>query len=136
MQYLLGGVGASPEGASPVSEQHKITRDRTKGPLAIWRMRVRALSGVPVEDTDGMPFPTLTVEGDGVDWQLAAVSCKALFELIEFWGCPVTIAPPENGVPYWSLELEDGTHEVVSLLDMPKYEPLVARLEDEEDVDG
>jgi hypothetical protein len=87
------------------------------------RIRARSLAGVPLEDLNGFELPYLE---DG--WQqLEFAGIAHLFELIEFWGVPCTIAPPEVGVGYWSIEAEDGTHAVDSLLDSPQYNPYVVR---------
>lgn len=84
--------------------------------VSSYRMRCRSVAGVPVTNLDDMPFPSAP-EAPG--WQLMEVQgLTELLNLVEFWGCPVTIAPPERGVEYWSLELEDGKHdETGSMLD-------------------
>lgn len=93
------------------------------------RVRVRSLAGVPVENVHGEELPY--VDGDeGWQW-LEFAGVAALFELIEFWGVPVTIAPPEGGVEFWTLELEEGGHhEFPSILDEDAYDPLVTRAEE------
>lgn len=83
--------------------------------VGAYRMRCRSVGGVPVTDLDDVPFPSRT---DG--WQdLQVQGLTELLGLIEFWACPVTIAPPERGSEFWSLELEDARHdEQGSMLDL------------------
>lgn len=75
--------------------------------VAQYRMRARSVAGIPVTDEHDQPFPT---RADG--WQdLEMGGLSELMSLIDFWGCPITIAPPEPGTEFWSLELEDGKHD-------------------------
>lgn len=75
--------------------------------VAQYRMRCRSVAGVPVTDVDDHPFPQR--EDGWQDFTMGGLS--ELMALIEFWGCPVTICPPEPGTEFWSLELEDGKHD-------------------------
>lgn len=84
--------------------------DKPKRPfVAQYRMRARSVAGIPVTDEHDQPFPT---RKDG--WQdLEMGGLSELMSLIDFWGCPITIAPPEPGTEFWSLELEDGKHDPI-----------------------
>lgn len=84
--------------------------------VSSYRMRCRSVAGIEVTNLDDLPFPS---RADG--WQdLEFQGATELMNLIEFWGCPVTIAPPERGCEFWSLELENGKHDGQgSMLDVP-----------------
>lgn len=98
---------------------NRIPTDKPKRPfVAQYRMRARSVAGVPVTDVYDQPFPS---RADGwQDFEMGGLS--ELMELIDFWGCPITIAPPEPGTEFWSLELEDGKHDTSgSILDAIPY---------------
>jgi hypothetical protein len=93
--------------------------------VAQYRMRVRSVAGVPVTDEYDHPYPTR--EDGWQDFTMGGLS--ELMGLIDFWGCPVTIAPPERGAEFWSLELEDGKHDPSgSILDTSEPAMLFGRL--------
>lgn len=74
-----------------------------------YNFRIRCVSGNDVPH----PLGNLEVGRDG--WaRITLQGLTELMELVQWWNCPVTIAPPE-GTPdtnYWCVELEDGIHDV------------------------
>lgn len=80
--------------------------------VSAYRMRCRSVAGVTVTNLDDVPFPE---RKDG--WQdLEVQGMTELMNLIEFWGSPVTIAPPMPGTEFWSLEIEDALHDEIGSL--------------------
>jgi hypothetical protein len=90
--------------------------DASSLPQGVFRLRARCVSGKALPEVAGITFPRVV---SAPTWQWVEVpGLTALLRLIEAWGCPVTLAPPEEGAPYYSLELEDGRHGPLgSLLD-------------------
>lgn len=78
-----------------------------------YSMKIRCVSGNIV------PHPDLGHLKPGADGYARIVlsNLEQLMTLVEWWDCPVTVAPPGEtpDTRFWVVELEDGLHEGTEL---------------------
>lgn len=99
----MGAAPSKPRTSWFFNDPESRERDFT----AEYRIRARCVSGNPIPELKGVVVIGPQVDG----WQqLTITGLTELLALTEHWDCPVTIAPPEKGVEFWTLELEDGPH--------------------------